>query len=105
MTNSKKTKPENRVAPIIYFRINYELVKHPLLLEKKIMDDLRNTKIIINSIKVTQNGNLLVYPGSLEDKKMLNEKKLLFPESQSCDLEISQKKSPINGEGDSCREF
>jgi hypothetical protein len=82
--DSKQTKPENCVAPLIYFRINYELVKQPLLLEKKIMEDLKNTKIIINSIKVTQNGNLLVYPGSVEDKKMLIEKNLLFPESQSC---------------------
>jgi hypothetical protein len=69
------------------------------------MEDLRNSKIIINSIKVTQNGNLLVYPDSLEDKKMLIEKKLLFPESQSCDLEISKKNLQLMVKGINAENF
>jgi hypothetical protein len=69
------------------------------------LEDLKNTKIIINSIKVTQNGNLLVYPGSVEDKKMLIEKNLLFPESQSCDLEMNKKNLQLLVKGINAENF
>jgi hypothetical protein len=72
--------------------INHELVKKPLHLEKNILEALRNNKISLNQIKVTENGNLLVYPSSNEDKKSIIDNKLLFPECQFCDLDSSKKK-------------
>ena len=52
----------SKVTPIIYFRIDYELVKNQIVLENVIMDALKASKITLKSIKITQNGNLLVYP-------------------------------------------
>lgn len=71
ISNEITKSDEHNVAPIIYFRINYELVRQPLLLEKTIMESLKSSKILLNSIKITQNGNLLVYPSSTEKKKKL----------------------------------
>ncbi len=91
-TATKTTKTDDNVAPIIYFRIKYELVKKPLLLEQTIMEALEYFKINLKNIKVTQNGNLLVYPFTNEDKKTILDNQLLFAECKSCDLETNNKK-------------
>ena len=106
VTNNKKTKPDDHsIAPIIYFRIDFELVKKPLLLEKKIMDALEKSKIILKSIKVTQNGNLLVYPSNIDDKKNIIENRLLFPECKLCDLEKNIKKNQLIVKGINAENF
>jgi hypothetical protein len=83
--------PEENVAPIIYFRINFELVKNPLLLEKTIMEALKHTNITLKAIKITKNGNLLVYPCTNSDKKKIIDCQLLFNECKFCDLETNKK--------------
>jgi hypothetical protein len=83
--------PEENVAPIIYFRINFELVKNPLLLEKTIMEALKHTNITLKAIKITKNGNLLVYPCTNSDKKKIIDCQLLFNECKFFDLETNKK--------------
>ncbi len=105
-TTYKKTKAdENNVAPIIYFRINYDLVKNPLKLEKTIIDALKHAKITPKAIKITQNGNLLVYPGSNDDKQAIINNQLLFPECKWCDLETSKKKFQLMVKGINAENF
>ena len=102
----KKTKAdENNVAPIIYFRINYDFVKNPFKLEKTIIDALKHSNITLKAIKVTQNGNLLVYPGSNVDKQAIIKNQLLFPECKWCDLETSKKKFQLMVKGINAENF
>ena len=95
----------NNVAPILYFRIPYELVKDQLLLEQVIMKDLEKYKIKHKSIKVTQNGNPLVYTKSNEDKKILIDNQLLFSQSKSCGLELNKTKLQLMVKGIDANNF
>ena len=56
------------------------------------MEALKPSKITLKAIKITQNGNLLVYPGSNDDKKEIINNQLLFPKCKWCDLETNKKK-------------
>jgi hypothetical protein len=99
ITNKKTKAVDNNVAPIIYFRMNYDYVKNPLKLEKIIMEALKPSKNTLKAIKITQNGNLLVYPGSNDDKKEIINNQLLFPECKWCDLETNKKKYQLMVKG------
>ena len=56
------------------------------------MEALKQSKITVKAIKITQNGNLFVFPGTNEDKYVIINNQLLFSECKWCDLEISKKK-------------
>jgi hypothetical protein len=99
------TRSMNNVAPIIYFRINYDLVKKPIQLEKTIMEALESAKVTLKSIIVTLNGNLLVYPESNEDKKLIIDNKLLFPDCKMCDLELNKKQYQLMVKGINAENF
>ncbi len=49
-------------------------------------------KIKVKEIKITANGNLLIFPSTLDDKLYLLDDKLLFPDLQKLDLDNSNNK-------------
>ena len=61
---SKSSDDNNKVAPIIYFRINFELVKEQSLLENLIMDALKAFFIFDTSVSIFPTNALAQTLGS-----------------------------------------
>ena len=89
--NKKTKQDEDKTAPIIYFRINQNLLKNQILLEKDIQEALKDYHITLKLLRITENGNLLVFTNSYADKKTIIKNNLLFPNNKSCDLGINNK--------------
>ena len=103
--NKKTKQDEDKTAPIIYFRINQNLLKNQILLEKDIQEALKDYHITLKHLRITENGNLLVFTNSYADKKTIIKNNLLFPNNKSCDLGINNKTFKLLVKGINAEQF
>lgn len=87
---TKRSKP--LVAPIIYFKLDDKFLNNKREIQNEFFSHYNQDELNINHFKVTANGNLLVYPETDKDKKLLVNDRMIFPNLRKLDLEIQEDK-------------
>ena len=59
--NNHKTRKIETIAPIIYFKLDNKYIQNRQLLEEEILFCTRKENIDIKNLKITANGNLLIF--------------------------------------------
>jgi hypothetical protein len=78
-----------RIAPIIYFKPDPKYLKDKTKLSKHLEEINRFLKVEIKVVKITANGNLLVFFNNDNDKQKLFESKF-FEQYRKIDLGLSE---------------
>ncbi|CAF0990596.1 unnamed protein product [Brachionus calyciflorus] len=91
---NKRTKIHNSVAPIIFFRINEKYFKNSNLLVRDFLSYFEPNEIKVE-LKITLNGNLIVFPESQESKELIIKRIEIFPECKRLDLSSQEKQRPM----------
>ena len=86
---SKKVKID-KIDPIIIFKISETYLKNKNLLHS-VINKAFTEKIGIDELKLTANGNLMIYPSSKGDKYRIINNNKLFPNCRKLDIGIEKK--------------
>lgn len=81
-----------QAAPIIVFKLDQQLLVDRKLLESEVKKATEGENIKIRELKLTENGNVLIFPQSQSDRKKIMESINLFPYNKKLDLESEKKK-------------
>ena len=88
----KKSRKVDSVAPIIFFKVDRKFIKDRHILEKEILQQTKKDNINISEIKITANGNLLIFAATTSDKMKLKNNNDLLPHLKRLDLGTDEKK-------------